>query len=155
MTWIRCFWAHSCQSVLNNENRKLVCVESLCYCGVTRHNKTEALLYVGWTARRRKGYLRTDYTSTTPRPWTALRCGELAMICEEPPASLRLQGYISVFTLYPNICFLYLGLGLWREHGCRNRNFRVALGASWSCVSNVQGSRASSFCCANREVEGE
>lgn len=75
MTWISCFWAHSCQSVLNNENRKLVCVESLCYCGVTRHNKTEALLYVGWTAWRRKGYLRTDYTSTTPRPWTALRCG--------------------------------------------------------------------------------
>lgn len=72
MTWISCFWAYRCQSVLNNENRKLVC---LCCRGVTRHYQTEALLCVGWVAQRRKGYLRTDYTSATPRPWTALRCG--------------------------------------------------------------------------------
>lgn len=65
---------------------------------------------------------------------------------------LEIAGYFSAFALCPNICFLLLGLGLWRERGWRKRNFRVAPGASQSCLSNVQGSRASfSLCWAKKE----
>lgn len=35
----------------------------------------EALLSMGWTAWRRKGYLGTDCASAPPRPWASLRCG--------------------------------------------------------------------------------
>lgn len=125
MTWISWLGVYHCQSLLNNENRKLVCLESLCYCGVTRHNKTEALLCLG-----RKRIFRNWFCPSHTPAVDHAGMWEWAVASEESSASLRLQGDISALALCPSMCFLLLGLGLWREHGWRKRIFRGALGVS-------------------------
>lgn len=137
MTWISWLGVYHCQSLLNNKNRKLVCLESLCYCGVTRYNKTEAFLCLG----RRRIFRNWFCSSHTPAVDHA-GMWERAVAFEESSASLRLQRDISALALCPSMCFLLLGLGLWREHGWRKRIFQWCPRSVWSCVSDVQGGSA-------------
>lgn len=146
MTRISWLGAYHCQRLLHNENRKLVCLESLCYRGVSRHNRTGALLWVG---KRRifRNWL-------CPSPTQAMeRAGmwELAVAPEGTTCFLEIAGRDPSSCSLPQHMFPALGFGPVRKAWLEEKEFRRCPWSVWSCVSNVQGSWAPFFCCANRE----
>lgn len=137
MTQISWLGAYHCQSLLNNENRKLVSLQSLCYRGITRHNKTEALQCVG-----KRRIFRKFRNGLSPSHTQALDCAgcgnwQWPLGNHLLPWDCRERSQLSLYApAYVSCSRVWALRRAWLEE-------RESQRCPWSissCESNVQGS---------------